>query len=104
VLSFFDPNRLNADLYDPDDLQPGGVVHSILWGRDTSAATAADFLKKMNADLLVSGHIACEQGYLIPNGQQIILDCAEYPGGYLLFPTTQPLTQQDLIGHIKMID
>ncbi len=103
VLSFFDPSRLNADIYDPDDLQPGGVVHSILWGRDTSGSTAEEYLRKMNADLLVSGHIACEQGFQIPNGQQIILDCAEYPGGYLLFPTTQPLSQQDLIGHIRVI-
>jgi hypothetical protein len=103
VLSFFDPGRLDADIYDPDDLQPGGVVHSILWGRDTSGSTTEEFLRKMNADLLVSGHIACEQGYQIPNGQQIILDCAEYPGGYLLFPTTQPLTQQELIGFIQTI-
>jgi hypothetical protein len=103
VLSFFDPTRLNADIYDPDDLQPGGVVHSILWGRDTSGPTVEGFLRKMDADHLISGHIACEHGYQIPNAQQIILDCAEYPGGYLLFPTTEPLTQQDLIGYIKTI-
>jgi hypothetical protein len=103
VISIFDPARLEADTYDPIDLQAGGVVHSLLWGRDTSASTTTEYLRKMNADFLISGHIACEQGYLVPNDRQIILDCAECPGGYLLFPTTGALTQKDLIGLIRTI-
>jgi hypothetical protein len=103
VLSLFDPTRLEADTHNPADLQPGGVVHSMLWGRDTSAATTTEFLRKMNADLLVSGHIASDEGYQIPNDRQIILDCAECPAGYLLFPTTHPLTQPDLIKCLRTI-
>jgi len=103
VISFFDPTRLNAEVYDPADLQPGGVIHSILWGRDTTASNVEEYLRKMNADLLVSGHIASDQGYLIPNDHQIILDSAECPGGYLLFPTTLPLTQKELVGYIRVI-
>jgi hypothetical protein len=103
VLSLFDPASLNTDTHAPADLQPGGAVHSLLWGRDTAALTTTQFLLKMNADLLVSGHIACEQGYSVPSERQIILDCAECPGGYVLFPTTFPLTHKDLIGHIRTI-
>jgi hypothetical protein len=103
VLSLFDPARLAAETYDASDLQPGGAVHSLLWGRDTTLVTTTEFLRKMNADLLVSGHIACEEGYQVPNERQLILDCAECPGGYLLFPTTVPLTHQELVSHVRLI-
>jgi hypothetical protein len=103
VMSLFDPTLLEKDVHAPADLQPGGVVHSMLWGRDTSAPTTSEFLRKMNADLLVSGHIASDAGFLVPNDRQIILDCAECPAGYLLFPTTQPLTQRELLNHLRMI-
>jgi hypothetical protein len=103
TLAMFDPARLEAHTHDPVDLQPGGVVHSLLWGRDTSATTTQEFLNKMNSDFLISGHIACDQGYLVPNDRQIILDCADCPGGYLLFPTTGPLTQQELVERITVL-
>ena len=102
-ITLFNPARLESDRHDPIDLQPGGVVHSLLWGRDTSAANAAEFLRKMDADLLVSGHIACDEGFQVPNDRQIILDCAECPGGYVLFPTKLPFTHKDLILHIRTI-
>jgi hypothetical protein len=103
ALPAFDPARLEVETYEPADLAPGGTVHSLLWGRDTSPENAANFLGRMDADLLVSGHIACEQGYDVPNGRQVIIDCAEHPGGYLLFPADRFLTHPDLIGCLKTI-
>jgi hypothetical protein len=102
ALTSFDPARLESDVHDPTDLQPGGTVHSLLWGRDSTAETAAAFLARMDADLLVSGHIACHDGFDVPNNRQIIIDCAELPAGYLLFPADRPLTHQDLIGCLKL--
>ncbi|HUR52957.1 MAG TPA: metallophosphoesterase, partial [Gemmataceae bacterium] len=101
AMGLFDPARLERDVYEEIDLQPGGSVHSLLWGRDTSAANAAEFLRKMDADLLISGHIACNDGFDVPNDRQIILDCAESPAGYILFPADRPLTHPDLVGCIK---
>ena len=102
-LAAFEPARLESDVSDPTDLQPGGTIHNLLWGRDTSAANAAEFLRKMDADLLVSGHIACDDGFGIPNDRQVILDCAECPAGYALFPTDRPLTHAELVGCLKTI-
>lgn len=102
-LALFDPARLERDVYEPEDLQPGGSVHSLLWGRDTSADAAANFLRKMGCDLLVSGHIACDAGYAVPNDRQVIVDCAESPGGYVLFPADRPLAHAELVACVRTI-
>jgi hypothetical protein len=102
-LALFDPARLERDVYDAEDLQPGGSVHSLLWGRDTSADAAANFLRKMGCELLVSGHIACNTGFAVPNDRQVILDCAEHPGGYVLFPAARPLTHAELVAGVKTL-
>lgn len=101
AMGIFDPARLERDTYEEIDLQPGGSVHSLLWGRDTSIANVTEFLKKMDADLLISGHIACENGYAVPNERQVILDCAESPAGYIHIPADRPLTHSELVGCIK---
>lgn len=101
AMSLFDPARLERDTYEDADLQPGGTVHSLLWGRDTKPQTVEDFLKKMDADLLVSGHIASDTGFLVPNERQLIVDCAESPAGYVLFPTDRPLTHAELVACLR---
>jgi hypothetical protein len=102
-LALFDPARLERDAYAEEDLQPGGSVHSLLWGRDTSADAVANFLRKMGCDLLVSGHIACDEGFAVPNDRQVIIDCAESPAGFVLFPADRPLTHAELVACVKTI-
>lgn len=101
VLPMFDPARLHRDAHEDADLQPGGTVHSLLWGRDTTPRNAEDFLKVMDADLLVSGHIACNDGYDVPNNCQVIVDCAESPAGYALVPADRRLTHAELVACIR---
>jgi hypothetical protein len=101
-MHLFEPERLEREQYEPGDLEPGGTVHSLLWGRDTAAATAATFLGKMNANLLISGHIASDTGYIIPNERQVIVDCAESPAGYILFPADRPLTHAELVACLRI--
>jgi hypothetical protein len=102
-LPLFDPARLERDAYADEDLQPGGSVHSLLWGRDTSAEAAANFLRKMGCDLLVSGHVACDAGFAAPNDRQVIVDCAETPAGFVLFPADRPLTHRELLTCVRTI-
>jgi hypothetical protein len=81
----------------PEDLDNHGAVYALVWGRDTRPATAAAFLAKVDADLLVSGHIPCDTGFFAPNDRQLILDCMGSPAGYCLFPADRPLTHADLL-------
>lgn len=102
-MAMFDPARLEAEEYEPKELEPGGVVYGILWGRDTSPETAETFLRKVDADLVVTGHIPADAGYTVPNDRQVTLDCSASPGGYVLFPADRPLTHAELVKCVGVV-
>lgn len=99
-LPTFDWPVLEKDELAPEDIALGGSVHSLVWGSELGQEHAEQFLKRVDADTLISGHIPCDQGYMLPNTRQIILDAQGTPACYCLFPTDRPLTQQDLVGMI----
>lgn len=89
----FELSRLECD----DLPTPGDSIYSLVWGRDTSAETAAAFLDRVDADLLITGHIPIAGGFQVPNERQIILDAMGTPAGFCLFPTDRPLTHEELV-------
>jgi hypothetical protein len=99
----FDPIALEREESTEADLLPGGSVHMVVWGRDTRRENVAAFLKLMDADLLVTGHIPCDRGFDLPNDLQLILDCAGTPGGYCLFPCDRPLTHEELVSYVSTL-
>ena len=42
-----------------------------------------------------------DTGFDVPNDRQLIVDCAESPAGYVLFPADRPLTHSELVGCIR---
>lgn len=96
-LDKFDPQRLESDELSLQDISLGGTLHSILWGRDLSQEAAEAFLNKVDADLVICGHIPSEQGYMVPNVRQLILDSLGTPACYCLLPTDRSLSQQELL-------
>jgi hypothetical protein len=103
LVSAFDPKVLLRDVSTPEDLQPGGSVHSLVWGRDTSTENARAFLDRVDADLLITGHIPCDEGYEVANDWQLILDSFDTPAAYCLFPTDRRLTIQELVALVKIL-
>jgi hypothetical protein len=99
-LPAFHLTQLLQDSYADADYQPGGVVYGLLWGRDTSQETADEFLRKVDSDLLVSGHIPTDTGYEVPNSRQLIVDCSASPAAYVLFPADRPITQAELVAGV----
>ena len=102
-LDGFSLSDLQRDERTPEDLAWGGAVHSLVWGRDTRLETAERFLAKVDADLLITGHIPSEHGFETPNERQIILDCMGPQAGFCLFPTDRPLTIEELIGYVGIL-
>jgi len=102
-LGTFEANKLEAEALDPAEYQPGGLVYGIVWGRDTSPRTVDDYLRKVDADFLVSGHIPTDDGFAVPNHRQLIVDCAGTPAAYALFPADRKLTHADLVAGVVVI-
>jgi len=102
-LGTFDPADLERDEPRPEDLEFGGTVHALVWGRDVSEANAAAFLARVDADLLITGHIPCEDGYMTPNPRQLILDAMRTPACFCLFPTDRPITLAELVSGIGVL-
>ena len=102
-LEVFDLAVLEKEEFEPSDLALGGAVHALVWGRDASAQNAAAFLQKVDADLLITGHIPCDRGFFAPNDRQLILDALGPTAGYCLFPTDRALTHAELIGLARIL-
>jgi hypothetical protein len=99
-LPTFSLTQLMQETYTDADYLPGGVVYGITWGRDTSQETADEFLRKVDSDLLVSGHIPTDTGYEVPNTKQLIVDCSASPAAYVLFPADRTITHAELVAGV----
>ena len=82
----------------------GGALHALVWGRDTSLENVTAFLQKVDADLLITGHIPCDLGFEAPNDRQLILDCMGTPACYCLFPADSSLTHAELVACVKSLE
>jgi calcineurin-like phosphoesterase family protein len=95
-------DALTVDQLPDDAYLPGGPVFELVWGRDVSLEAATQFLDKVGAKLLVTGHLPCETGFKIPNDRHIVLDSQEPPAGYCLFPTNKPISHADLVACVTV--
>lgn len=102
-LEAFDPSVLERDQVQETELKGGGNIHMLVWGRDTRLATVESFLHKVDADLLISGHIPCDGGFEVPNSRQIILDSMKSPACYILFPADRPLSHSELVSLVATL-
>jgi hypothetical protein len=91
-LDAWEISQLQKDSFGAEDYKLGGCVHAVVWGRDTSPATVERYLTKVDSDLLITGHIPCENGYMTPNDRQLILDCKDANACCCLIPTGERLT------------
>lgn len=102
-LENFDPARLTDEEVTEADRLPGGFVHALVWGRDTRTETVEAFLHKVDADLLITGHIPSEKGFAVPNERQLILDAMGTPAGYCLFPAQGALSHAELVERVQFL-
>ncbi len=103
-LAEFDPGILEREEAGEKDLAVGSMIHSLVWGRDASAAAAEGFLARVDSDLLITGHIPCPaKGYDVPNDRQVIVDSLGRPAAYCLFPADRPLTHSELVACVRTL-
>jgi hypothetical protein len=68
-----------------------------------SQANVEAYLKKVDADLLITGHVPCEKGFATPNTRQIIVDSLGEPAAYCLFPASVRMTHAELVSCVKLL-
>ena len=78
-------------------------LHDLVWGRDGDEETARRFAAIVNADLLITGHMPCLEGYRSPNPLQLILDCSRFPACYCLFSNQRDVTLADLLAGVRTL-
>lgn len=102
-IATFNAARLLEPDHTEDELKPGGLVYSLVWGRDVSAANASEFLRRVDADWLVTGHVPCEDGFARPNERQLIVDCLGSPAACVLLPADRELTTESFGAGVMML-
>jgi hypothetical protein len=101
-LAVFDAGIFERSSFKPEDYLPGGSIYAVVWGRDTSQSTVNEYLKRVDADLLITGHIPLETGFQAPNDNQLIVDCSTFPAAVCTFPADKPIRHADLLAGVTV--
>ena len=102
-LELFSRQLFTQDVERPD-LSKTGPVFRLVWGRDLTSNTAADFAQRVGADLLVIGHHPCRDGHAQPNLHTIILDSKDAHGACLLLPLDTKLAHDAILARIRHLN
>jgi hypothetical protein len=87
----------------PLDFFERGEVFRLVWGRDYRTQNAKAFADLLEAKVLVNGHEPCAEGFGVPNGYQIILDCCSDKASYVILPLDRELSQAEIVQRIRRL-
>jgi hypothetical protein len=98
----FDASVLDRPL-EAADVAYEGDAFRLMWGRDFRPENVDAFARIVGADVLITGHEPCDDGYCVPNGRQVILDCCGDNACYAVLPLDRRLTQKQIVRHIARL-
>ncbi|MBN2216478.1 MAG: metallophosphoesterase [Pirellulales bacterium] len=78
-------------------------IFDLVWGRDYRPDNARAFAQLVGARVLINGHEPCPDGFCVPNDTQIILDCCDDPGTYVILPVAETLSQSEIVERIQKL-
>src|SRR5947199_200390 len=73
-LENLDLGILKTGVWSPESVVRGGTVYALTWGRDTAPETVDRFARLVDADLFITGHHPCDDGFRVANHRHVILD------------------------------
>lgn len=104
-----DLDRIDLAILDADSwvdeaaMKRGGAVYALTWGRDTDPESVDRFAAMVGADLFITGHQPCDEGFRQANHRQIIIDGTDPYPTYCLFPAQTPATIESLLEGIRIL-
>ncbi len=102
-LDDFDPGIFDLDDWPDRAKARHGEVYGITWGRNSDAETVDRFATLVDADLFVTGHQPCDDGFRQANRRQLIVDGTDPYPAYCLFPAQAPLTIEALVACARIV-
>jgi len=106
IPEFVDTRGFDASVFERPleaaEMDSGGSVFRLLWGRDYRQLNAEAFAEVVGAQVIVNGHEPCPgHGFKVPNRIQIILDCCNRPACYLTVPADEAASHEALVSRIR---
>lgn len=98
-----DLDVLDAETWPPEAMKRGGAIYAMTWGRDVSAETVDRFAAMVDADLVVTGHQPCDEGFRQANHRQLIVDGTDPYPAYCRFPARDPVSIDALVDSVKVL-
>jgi hypothetical protein len=103
-LDRLDLSLLAANTWPNEAMQRRGTIYAMTWGRDNSPETADRFATMVDADLFVTGHQPCDEGFRQANHRQVIVDGTEPYPAFCLFPASSSVTIERLLECTDLLD
>jgi Calcineurin-like phosphoesterase len=91
---------LEDDEWSEEAMRRGGTVYAMTWGRNTDPEIVDRFAAMVDADLFVTGHQPCDEGFRQANHRQLIIDGTDPYPTYCLFPARDPITIETLLAGV----
>jgi hypothetical protein len=57
----------------------------------------------VDAEVLIVGHTACENGFHVPNARHIILDSKDMDARFALLPLDRELNQRQVLAYVHRL-
>ncbi len=93
----------DAETWPPEWTARGGPIYGLTWGRNTDPENVDRFAAIVDADLFITGHQPCDDGFRQANHRQIIIDGTDPYPAYCLFPAHDPVTIDTLMAGVKTL-
>jgi hypothetical protein len=93
----------DAETWTPEWMARGGPIYGLTWGRNTDPENVDKFAAIVDADLFITGHQPCDDGFRQANHRQIIIDGTDPYPAYCLFAAKEPATIESLMAGVKVL-
>jgi hypothetical protein len=97
----FDFTIFDRPLTGPDYRRKTGPVYQLIWGRGVTPAGVDQFLEKVDAKLVVTGHQPQDMGYAVNGDRHLIIASDHNQGVVLPLDLSQEYTMDDLVGRLQ---
>jgi hypothetical protein len=97
----FDYTVFDRELTGPDYKRRTGAVYQLIWGRNISAAAAADFADQVGASLIITGHQPQEMGYLVNGDRHLIIASDHNQGVFIPLSTSENYDMDTIVERMR---